>query len=190
MAEKDNILDIINGISQAAANAYDGALDENGEPLKIGLRREEGDPILDKRIMDGFNVTLHGNELLLKYQGDIQLKEVHGGKFEGEIAQRLEDIVSYLKKEYKKVTGNSLTLTKAEKEPNVFVQSLSRYRSLVQASQKFTIGGLPAEPELGQTVEERLNNSIKKWIGFGKDQFPNTKPPQNVKGKRDEEPKA
>ena len=138
MAEKDNILDIINGISQAAANAYDGALDENGEPLKVGLKREEGNPILDKRVMDGFNVTL----------------------------------------------------TKAEKEPNVFVQSLSRYRSLVQASQKYTIGGLPVEPELGQTVEERLNNSIKNWIGFGKDQFPKTKSPENVKVKIDEEPKT
>ena len=29
MAEKSNIIDIVNGISQAAANAYDGALDEN-----------------------------------------------------------------------------------------------------------------------------------------------------------------
>ena len=37
MAEKNNIIDIVNGISQAAANAYDGALDEKGEPIKIGL---------------------------------------------------------------------------------------------------------------------------------------------------------
>ena len=31
-------LDIIRGIAQAAANAYDGALDDKGEPIKIGLR--------------------------------------------------------------------------------------------------------------------------------------------------------
>ena len=34
MAEKkSNVLGIIQGIQQAAANAYDGALDEKGEPL-------------------------------------------------------------------------------------------------------------------------------------------------------------
>ena len=49
--------EIVQGLSQAAANAYDGALDADGEPIKAGLQREEGDPILDKRVMDGFNVS-------------------------------------------------------------------------------------------------------------------------------------
>ncbi|SVC93240.1 uncharacterized protein METZ01_LOCUS346094, partial [marine metagenome] len=106
-----------------------------------------------------------------------------------EIEQRLQDIVSYLKKEYKKVTSNSLALTKEDKEPTVFVQSLSKVRSLVQAHQKFKIGGIPEEPELGTTVEERLDSAIKNWLGMGKDKFPKTKEPQNVKGKRDEEPR-
>ena len=43
------VYEIVQGLSQAAANAYDGALDENGEPLLAGLKREEGNPILDKR---------------------------------------------------------------------------------------------------------------------------------------------
>ena len=37
-------MEVIQGLSQAAANAYDGALDENGNSLDIGLRREEGNP--------------------------------------------------------------------------------------------------------------------------------------------------
>jgi len=41
---------------------------------------------------------------------------------------------------------------------------------------------------LGHTVEERLTDSVKKWIGYGKDKFPNTKKPENVSGKRDLEP--
>jgi hypothetical protein len=45
------IYEIVQGLSQAAANGYDGALDENGEPVKIGLKREDGDPILDQRVM-------------------------------------------------------------------------------------------------------------------------------------------
>jgi hypothetical protein len=42
-------IDIIRGISQVAGNMFDGATDENGEPIKIGLKREEGNPMLDKR---------------------------------------------------------------------------------------------------------------------------------------------
>ena len=190
MAEKSNIIDIVNGISQAAANAYDGALDEKGEPIKTGLTREEGDPILDKRVMDGFSVTMSGNILILKYQGEIMLRDVYKGDFEGEIAQRLQDIISFLKKEYKKITGKSVTLTKEDKEPDILVQSLSHKRSWCQANQKFKIGGMPDEPEMGITVEERLSTAMKNWIGFGKDKFPKTKLPENVKGKRDEEPRT
>ncbi len=36
------VVDVLRGISQAAGNMYDGATDENGEPIKIGLKREEG----------------------------------------------------------------------------------------------------------------------------------------------------
>ena len=81
MAEKSNVLEIIQGISQAAANAYDGALDENGEPLKVGLMREEGHPILDRRVMDGFGVCFRGNILTIKYQGEITLKEFSSWRF-------------------------------------------------------------------------------------------------------------
>ena len=57
-----SVLDIVRGISQAAANAYDGSQDEkyslDGEARKIGLKREEGDPIIDSRVVDGFNVRI------------------------------------------------------------------------------------------------------------------------------------
>ena len=190
MAEKSNILEIIQGIQQAASNAYDGALDENGEPLKIGLRREEGHPVMDSRVMDGFKVCFYGNDLMIKYQSEITLREVYKGDFEGEIAQRLQDIVTFLKKEYKKITGNGLTLTKIDKEPEILVQSTSRVRSICNAKQRFKIGSIPDEPELGTTVEERLDSAFKNWLGMGKDKFPKTKAPQNVKGKRDEEPRG
>jgi hypothetical protein len=191
MAEKkSNVLEIIQGISQAAANAYDGALDESGEPLKTGLQREEGHPILDKRVMDGFGVCFMGNVLRIKYQGEISLKEFHRGDFEGDTAQRLQDIASFLKKEYKKITGNGLTLTKVkDSEPKMLVQSTSRVHSWVEAQQDYTIGGIPEEPELGHTVEERLDDTFKKFLGMGKDKFPSTKKPENVSGKRDLEPR-
>ena len=70
------VYEIVQGLSQAAANAYDGALDENGEPLLAGLKREEGDIILDKRVNDGFSVRFMGNMMCITYQADIQLKDI------------------------------------------------------------------------------------------------------------------
>jgi len=184
-----SVLEIIQGIQQAASNAYDGALDEKGEPLKVGLQREEGHPILDKRVMDGFGVCFMGNTLRIKYQGEVTLREVYKGDFEGEIEQRLQDIASFLKKEYKKITGSGLELKKIkDKEAEIILQSTSKVRSWVQAQQDFKIGGIPDEPELGTTVEERLDDTYKKFLGMGKDKFPNTKQPENVSGKRDLEP--
>ena len=190
MAEKkSNVLEIIQGIQQAASNAYDGALDEKGEPLKVGLMREEGHPILDTRVMDGFGVCFSGNILRIKYQGEVTLREVYKGDYEGEIEQRLQDIASFLKKEYKKITGNGLDLSKVkDSEPHMIVQSTSKVRSWVQAQQDFKIGGIPDEPHLSHTVEGRLSDSIKKFLGYGKDKFPSTTKPENVSGKRDEKP--
>ena len=77
-------LDIIRGIAQAAANAYDGALDDKGEPIKIGLKREEGHPVLDSRTMDGFKCRIDGTNLIVAYQSDIKLKDVYTTNFENE----------------------------------------------------------------------------------------------------------
>ena len=60
------VYDIVKGINQAAANAYDGAhkarftTKEKDDP--IGLKREEGCPINDSRVMDGFKVRIAGSQ--------------------------------------------------------------------------------------------------------------------------------
>ena len=97
------VYEIVQGLSQAAANAYDGALTEDGDLLEVGLQREEGYPILDKRVMDGFGVKFYGNMMCLTYHSEVQLKEVYAGGFESDIDQRLSDIKSWLVKEYKKL---------------------------------------------------------------------------------------
>ena len=70
-----DVLEIVRGISQVMANAYDGAVDENGEPIKIGLKREEDVAITDKRVMDGFKVAMSGDTLTIKYHGEVTMKE-------------------------------------------------------------------------------------------------------------------
>jgi len=176
--------EIIQGISQAIANAYDGALDDKGEPLKVGLKREEGDMILDARIMDGFNAQFHGDKLIVKYQSEVKLKDTHDSKFENEIASQIADITKYLRKEYKKVTGNSLTLTK-DGEVDMLVQRLSNYRTWVEAVCPYKIGGLGEIDTVGEPGEEKLDDAIKKFLAIGKDKYPGAKKPENVTRKGD-----
>lgn len=167
-------LEIIRAISQAAANIYDGAHDEklaaDGEARTAGLRREQGDVVLDSREMDGFNVRFHGNKLCVSYHSEIKLKELHEegiNKFESGIEQHLADIASYLKKEYKKVSKNSLTLTK-DGEADIRVEHMSNIRSWVTAIQYYTIGSLSEVEEVGQgSSEDRLDKAIKSWLSLG-----------------------
>jgi hypothetical protein len=168
MAKKKetSIYDIIKGLNQAAANAYDGALTEDGEAIKVGLQREEGDPILDHRVMDGFKVKIYGNMMCLTYQSEVQLKEVYANGFEGEVDQRLTDIVSWLKKEYRKVTGNSITLTE-EGEVDVMVQSTSRIRSWIQAKKHYKIGGLDKEMHIEAESKDRVEKNWQSFLELG-----------------------
>ena len=160
------VLDVVRGLSQAAANAYDGALYENGEPLKVGLQREEGDPLIDKRVMDGFGVRFMGPYLCINYQTEVQLKEVYAAGFETEMEQRLADIVKYLKKEYKKVTGNSVSLTK-EGEVDVLVQSASRVHSWATAYQMYKIGGIDEVTIIDESSEDSLDDGWRKFLDQG-----------------------
>jgi|TARA_Y100001938_G_C8069570_1_gene422296 hypothetical protein len=155
------VYEIVQGLSQAAANAYDGALDENGEPLKAGLQREDGDPILDKRIMDGFNVKFYGNMMCIGYHSEVQLKEVYANGFESDVEKRISDIASFLKKEYKKLTGNSVTLTK-EGEVDVRVENSSRVRSWVMAKLHYKVSGLEEE----MNVETGSKAPTAYWQDF------------------------
>ena len=62
-------LKIIRGISQACADlGYDGA--HLIEDEKVGLKREQGDPVLDSRRIDGFKVRINGQTLICSYHSE------------------------------------------------------------------------------------------------------------------------
>jgi hypothetical protein len=167
-------LDIIRGIAQAAANAYDGALDDKGEKLEIGLKRDEGHAILDSRVIDGFVVSFHGNMLCLKYQAECKISEVHKPGFEDDVNQRLASIVKFLKKEYKKITSDSLSL-KMEDEPVINVQYISRVRTDIQAHCFYVIGNIDSEPIKGES-RDSIESSFKSFVeqgGWGGKKAPN-----------------
>ena len=165
-------LEIIRGISQAAANiGYDGAHDEgasyDGKARPSGLRREEGHLINDSRVIDGFGIKFVGNVLRINYHGEVQLKEVYANGFESEIDQRIADVAKFLKKEYKAVTGNTLSLTK-EGESDILVQNRSRVWTWVQAHCDFKIGqlaGVVGESE--DAPENELRDRFKDFLSLG-----------------------
>jgi len=159
-------LEIIRGISQAAANGYDGALDDKGEPISVGLKREDGDPIVDSRVMDGFSVRMHGNILKLTYQSEIKLQDVHDKNFESDIEQTLQDIANFLKKEYKKVTGNTLSLT-SQGECTVLVQNTSKVRVFIVANKDYKIGNIADVDSVKGEAKDSIDAKFKSFLEQG-----------------------
>ena len=175
------IYDIIQGINQAAANAYDGSHDEryssDGEARKVGLKREEGDPIIDSRIMDGFKVKFHGDKLVVLYHSEFPIKEVHNSGFVNDVESIFSDITKFLRKEYKSVTGNSLTLT-SQGDAQVLLQNMSNKTYKIGVLNEF-------EPVSAGTPKDRLDKAIEKFLSIGKDKYPGAKKPTNITRKND-----
>ena len=174
------VYEIIQGINQAAANgAWDGAhsadLAADGKARTAGLKREEGHFINDRRVMDGFQVKFMGPLMRLTYQSETLIKDVKKNDFEDTIISQLKEIVKFLKKEYKAITGDTLTLTK-EGEPHILVQRMSNYRTDVQAHCDYRIGGLKAVDDLQKDAKKRdLDTAVKDWLSLG----PKNKRPKN-----------
>jgi len=174
-----SVSEIINGISTViSTRTFDGALDDESNPVAIGLKREEDIEIRDMRVMDGFSVTFAGNHLKINYQSECTLKEVSDPKFENDLSQMLETISSYLKKEYRKQTKSTFSLTK-KGDLKAIVQNLSRTRSWVQASQEYEIGGMDGVEPVGEPQEPERNKDVDNWLALD-----TNKKPKNDKRKK------
>ena len=180
-------LEIVRGISQVMANSHDGAIDEDGDKIKIGLNREEGNSITDSRVIDGFGYTIAGNRLRLSYHTNVKLTDVHNNnKFEGEMESMLNKVKNFITKEYKKVTGDALTLTK-DGEVKVRVDPISMVRTDARAVQHYKIGKMPdvvdaRERSRDEDPHIKTNAAdAKKFLATGKDQYPGAKKAKNVK---------
>ena len=96
-------------------------------------------------------------------------------KFESGIEGYITDAVKFLKKEYKKVTGNTLSLKK-DGEVDIRFEYMNKIRSWVIANQQYEVGGLKDVVEVGEASEDRLDQAIKDWLQLGK----NSPKPKNV----------
>ncbi len=175
-------LEIIRNIAQAARNiVYDGATDENYEAHEIGLKRDEGNPIIDSRIVDGFKVRMAGNRLIITYNVEQKLSDVYALKLEQEMLAIIQKCANYLKSEYRKVAGKNLKLTLIG-DVDVMVQYISRVRTSVCAQCVYEIGSLSNEvvEEVSTAMtdsEERLRDTFKKFLSMGRDDAVN---PMNI----------
>ncbi len=166
------ILDVIQGLAQAAANSYDGALDEDGSPIEIGLRREDKN-MFKKNMADGFRVKFAGKQMIVNYHCEALLKDVHPvNQYKNKVEAVYGDIIKHLKKEYKRIRKENVTLT-ALKEADISFQSTSRVRSWVQATKVYNIGNkVDGVEEVGKSSDEKLEDGIKKFLDLSSDKRP------------------
>lgn len=163
--------DVIKFLSQAAANSYDGAQKENysgdGKAHAAGLQREEGEPLKDRRVIDGFNVGFHGDSMVIKYHTEVKLREVADPKFQDKIEGILKDLVEFLKKEYKTLDSKGVSLTPNEKEARIVAETISSVRSWVIATRSYKIGGLEGVVAERETGKRTIDEKFRKFLDLG-----------------------
>tara|TARA_Y100001973_G_C5200096_1_gene336981 strand:- start:2683 stop:3261 length:579 start_codon:yes stop_codon:yes gene_type:complete len=180
-----NIVDIVKGIQQAYANSYDGSLSEDGEKNSPELSRDEQGKFGRDRtfsLYDNYSIKIHKDILEVVYNYETMktngLKlEAPKDKIEQHCEESIENIVSHLKKEYKKVTGESLSLSSPSKVKHD-IQDISRHRAYACSRKSFKIGGMDTShmtDPLGDP-KKRLDDSIKNFLDLAK----KAKKPQNV----------
>jgi len=183
----NSVLDIINGISSAMQNAYDGAVDDKGEQVKVGLNREVDNVVLDSRngIMDGFGIRFGSDKLIVSYHGEVNMKDLHRNgpkKFEREIESKFNDIVKFLKKEYKKHAKGSLTLT-SQGDCEARIERMSNIRNWVTATKVYKIQGTGTKivgDQKGNTGPRTVDKAITDFLALS-----TNKRPKNAKAKND-----
>jgi len=181
MANAD--LEIIKNLSQAAGNLYDGAVDDKGEPLKMGLTREDL-PVTDRRYIDGGKVRFAGDQIIVTYEAQIPLSDVHQNGingFQNKMNDMVQNLVKQLKKNYKSIAGKAITLTPLDDNTKVQVDYVSRTRTLVIAHRNYKIGGLGEVMSASEddTKERKIGDTYRKFLeqgGFGKRPKNDTRP--------------
>jgi hypothetical protein len=171
-----DIMDVIRGISQVMAQTYDGARDEKGDPIKVGLRREEVSTFAtgECRLLDGFRarVTHQATKdegsfpcLIISYHSELKLEESHDPKLGQQVEEHIAQALKYLKKEFKKVVGKELSVEK-HGDIKMLVEETSRIRVFVTAQCHYKIKGVDmAKLEDPKDVER--SEHLKKWLSLG-----------------------
>ena len=95
-------------------------------------------------------------------------------KLKTTIEENIEEVAKFLKKEYKKITGETLGLKKIGSLTMGNVQTTSRVRSFVQAHCEYEIKGVDKE-DLPNPKPRDIDSAVRSFLELGK----NSKRPDN-----------
>jgi len=158
-----NIYDLAVAISNVMGQkGYDGS------GAEIGLKREEGDPILDSRVMDGFSARVHGNQLIISYHSMMSPKDFHRKKdparaLKQDLKEMFDNIEKFLKSEVSKLKVGGLRV-KQVGEDDAIIQYLNRGRYNCVAKRIYDILGTDAETVKGEEQKKHKEDIIKSFV--------------------------
>jgi len=126
---------------------------------------------------------MSGPKLIVNYQSELPLKDIHNSKMSDEIEQTYADIIKFLKKEYKSITGDTLTIS-ADGPAHILLQNMSRIRTWCQCTKVYTVGGLKDTEAVGINAigdqEDKLRTAVESWLETNKPKYGAAKKPDNV----------
>ena len=127
---------------------------------------QNGYPIIDSRVADGFGVKIIGDMLQINYECNVRLKDVYSNGFEEDCERKLQAIAEFLKKEFRAITGSTLSLT-PQGECKSIVQHTSRVRTFVMAHRLYKINGMQGVETLGEAIEDSMDVKYQKFLKEG-----------------------
>ena len=158
-----SIYDIAMAISNVMSQkGYDGS------GAEIGLKREEGDPILDSRIMDGFSARVHGNQLIVNYHSMMTPKDFHSKRdpaaaVKQNLKEMFDNIEKFLKAEVSKLNVGRLRLAQVG-EDDAIIQYLNRSRYNCVAKRVYNILGTEAEGVASEEQRKHKEDAIRSFV--------------------------
>lgn len=158
------LAEVMKVLRQVQAQSYDGALTFDGKPLKIGMAREELDEY-HRRKIDAFSVASCGvDSVKIKYTSQCRLQEVHENKdFESNTYDIVNSIKSHLQKEYKRISGKSVSLSETKKHP-INIQYMSKVNCYLTTCVEYKVGSVGTEEVKSQEQVHDLNKTIKDFL--------------------------
>ena len=96
---------------------------------------------------------------------------MYSKNLESELEQTMSDIVSYLKKRYRAITKNTLSL-KEKGEVDARVESTSRVRVFVTARKLYEISNMSDVEDLGDASKDNLEKSFKDFLSKSSEKRP------------------
>lgn len=157
------LAEVMKVLRQIQAQSYDGALTFDGKPLKIGMMREDLDEF-HRRKIDAFSVSSAMPDIVrVKYSSQCKLEEIKENKyFEDEVFEVVNAIKSHLQKEYKRISGKSVSLTEIKKHP-IDVQYMSRVNCYLHTCVEYKVGGGVGKDE-DLSLKPTMNDTIKNFL--------------------------